>query len=654
MASTNIAVSTDFPVRHYWLMSNGRRLMEEESVHVPYVTQPPLTKCIVVGVEGTSFSFRISKDAYPDGVHVYIRGAERGSWTWWLKAKPDYPYIYRSEEPKVTQYIPPYWEFDVGEWVFGRTNAVRAVVLGRDEFGEYDGKGTQTLYQVESIPPEWQGASQDAFLVERLNSISIRDDPSSSSPAPPIAAGLYPPLIEAPSVVSPVAGPTAPTAPTALQQATQHPQTGTSFDPLAAARLATGSRGVGITPPGSSGRGMKRACEGAWNSASTSLTSFRADKQRDCSPQEPRPYATPAAASTVRAGKQPERSARRPRQEVAPPILSHIRAGQHGHHSPQEPRQGQSRSRRQQSPHPGRVQGQVIKDQPETSLGPEQPGKSCDVGPAPIARQGLVRIPPRSAPTVSDDSDDDVPLDQLVRTSRRGTFARTYAHRVSPLPRRSGRLQSGKFSSTLSATPDAPSPAPDGRSVTPKKVDLTPRPYISNKADIDLLKSFWHLPRPVSGYYITAGPDVRADEQLDESDWLDESEDEDGQQWLTRKDMPEWMRLIVGPKAQEPDGQEIPDEPWRVRAMPEDAPLPVNSMRGKGKRRGKQVGSKLPELRKVGLTGVERSDLRFVDAAMQERWDRLLGRMEFEKSQAKTERIKQQKEKGARSLPCRR
>ncbi|CDR98713.1 uncharacterized protein SPSC_05954 [Sporisorium scitamineum] len=601
MSSTAITESTDIPVRHYYLTQNGRKLTEQEEVHIPYESKAPLTNCIVVGVEGTSFQLRVSKDAYPDGVNIYIKGLERGSWKYWLEAKADYPYVYRNDPPLLRYPIPEYWEFDVDEWVFGQIDLVWAVVLGRDEFGEYNGKGTQMVYHLESIPPQWQGASQDAFLVERLNSISIRDNRASSSVATSVAIpGSAPPIAApiAPPVTPPVLGPSSPAA---SRQATGLAQVSVSFDPLSVARLAIGSRGIASTPPASSGHGIKRGPNGALRSTSLSLTPTRVGKQRHISPREHRQQ----------------------------PI--------------QEDRQAQSRDHGQQPPPRERTEGPV-------ALGREQPGKSPDTGPAPNIRRGIVNIPSRPVPVVSDDSDDDTPLDQLTRgnRSRDATFAVTYAHLISPLPRRSGRIQALQLRSTASATPE--------------KYDLTPSPYVSDKVEIELFKSFWNLPNHLLGYTITEARDVVASERLEniqESEREDESEDDEGQKWFKREEMAEWAQLIAG-QLEDGGGDEDEDKcskikRWRLNPMPEeDPPLPDNYVRkNKTKRKGRKADSKKAELRMEELTGVERSEIGFQDPIMQECWNRYLGWIDIRKSQPKPDRVAEERERGARSLPSR-
>ncbi|SJX62314.1 uncharacterized protein SRS1_13160 [Sporisorium reilianum f. sp. reilianum] len=673
--------STNIPTRQYWLTSNGRRLVQEEQVYIPYETQAPLVRCVVVGVEGTRFQFRIDKDAYPDGVNVYIRGRDKGSWKYWLEAKPDYPYAFRNVPPIVRYEIPSYWEFEVDEWVFGKIDHLRAVVLGRDEFGESDGRGVQTIYDLEAIPPHWQAASQDAFLVERLNSISIREVPSFSVAAPvadpriaaPTLPLIAPPL--APPPASPIAArrdpqPTAsPSSPAVPQRATEQAPTGTSFDPLVAARLAIRSRDTSDTLLTSSGRGVKRGIHGARHSTPLAPTSNRAGQHRDNSPQQQRQLSPNTAVTSFRAGKQRDDSPQEPQQStIRPPAVSAVQAGKQRQSSPQERtqrplqehRQGQPRNRVQQpAPREG-VQGSIVKDQDQNSSRLERQGKSRAAGPMSVSSNNIVKVSPRPATAlpapvvdraiiVSDDSDDDTPLDKLPRRAhRRADTAYVDPHEfgTSPQPRRSGRIQALMLRSTTSATPE--------------KFDLTPRPYVANKADIALLKSFWHLPASLLGYTITVALAIAANshrETTEESELEEESENIDGQMWFTRRDLPEWAQLLAD-KTDAEAWNEVVDERCRPKAVKEVAPLPANYVRiprPKKSKRGatRRTDPKKEQLRVVEVTGVERSKIGFKDRVMQERWDRFLGWIDIQKSQDKPERVKQQKHKGARSLPRR-
>lgn len=301
-----------------------------------------------------------------------------------------------------------------------------------------------------------------------------------------------------------------------------------------------------------------------------------------------------------------------------------------------EQRDEQPREPRLDPPALAPTSAQAGKQRQRSSRGDRQqlvqrPGKSRAADSPPIARR-MAKNRPRSAPVDWDDSDDDTPLDQLGWGRRSDvSFASTYDQ-----PRRSERLLISTLRNTASATPEK-------ADELEKTYDLTPHRYVTNGDHAALLQSTWHL--PLTGYDVSVAP-PETDEEQPGQEWVDtdgsedESED-DAAERFTREDLPEWSQLIVGSI----EGK------LRRKQMEEDPPLQSNYVRRlKRKTTTKRV---MGELRRVALTGVERSDVGFAEAAMHERWVRYVGWIDYQASLAKPERIEQQKQKGACSLPSR-
>lgn len=157
----------------FWLAlsRNGQRLREELNTDLENLSIP-LSKCVVSEVEGESIDLIVSKDAYPNGAHIYIRGKARYSTSHHLEAIRDDVYNFCRDDPVIKLHVKPFWKFHLDDWVFGQTEVIWILVVALTETGAYDGRGRSKGFLVRAQPRSWQIASADAELNSLLHNIT--------------------------------------------------------------------------------------------------------------------------------------------------------------------------------------------------------------------------------------------------------------------------------------------------------------------------------------------------------------------------------------------------------------------------------------------------------------------------------------------------
>lgn len=307
----------------FWLSlaHSGQRIREELNEELPD-TSIPLSKCVVGGFEGDAFDLLVSKDAYPNGVHIYTRKRAKRT-DRFLEGIRDDVWNFYKDDPSLAGRLDPCWKFHLEEWEFGKTDLVWILVVGLTDTGAYDGRGDTKGFLIRSQPLSWQVANTDAYLHEVLASLKV----DSSEDRQDANAAIEP---EAPPEESMSTGPVVPRLPvTALTSATssssaafQAPVTlqqpfnvannvASDFDPLAAARLALVPRRPAASPRPASGprsitsptpragastavlpRGVKRNQVGGHrlSPAVGSIAGVGEGRTRPPSPQQPRGY----------------------------------------------------------------------------------------------------------------------------------------------------------------------------------------------------------------------------------------------------------------------------------------------------------------------------------------------------------------------------
>ncbi|KAJ9476312.1 hypothetical protein PHBOTO_006384 [Pseudozyma hubeiensis] len=206
-------MSQQVPKRPYWLVCNGERLKQQLPQFFDY--RIPIDRCVVSGIKGEPFSLRISKDKYPDGALVCVRGERPDSWDLVFDAVADLAYIYRDLDRSAGDRASPFWEFRGDNWIFGQISVVWILVMRRTEMGAHV-DAVSTHYNIQSLPRAWLAAYADGLLIERLNSLRINENQDTESAATSTAASFRvpsPPTTLPNSASLPAAPPPAPELP---------------------------------------------------------------------------------------------------------------------------------------------------------------------------------------------------------------------------------------------------------------------------------------------------------------------------------------------------------------------------------------------------------------------------------------------------------
>ncbi|KAF6767245.1 hypothetical protein PSEUBRA_003470 [Kalmanozyma brasiliensis GHG001] len=228
----------------FWLSltHSGQRIREELNEELPD-TSIPLSKCVIGGFEGDAFNLIVSKDAYPNGVHIYTRKKANRT-DRFLEGIRDDVWNFYKDDPTLAGRLDPCWRFHLQEWEFGKTDLVWILVVGLTDTGAYDGRGHTKGFLVRSQPRNWQVANSDAYLHEVLASLKIDSTDERQDSGLDVEPASAPRQSSVPGQDVPSLSVTAPSVSTAPSPITSAPpgitqsSATTSFDPLAAARRA--------------------------------------------------------------------------------------------------------------------------------------------------------------------------------------------------------------------------------------------------------------------------------------------------------------------------------------------------------------------------------------------------------------------------------
>ncbi|GAC94956.1 hypothetical protein PHSY_002529 [Pseudozyma hubeiensis SY62] len=697
-------MSQQVPERPYWLVCNGERLKQQLPQFFDY--RIPIDRCVVSGIQGEPFSLKISKDKYPDGALVCVRGERPDSWDLVFDAVADLAYIYRHLDRPAGDRASSSWEFRGDDWIFGQISVVWILVMRRTEMGAHvDAVATQ--YNIQSLPRAWLAASADRLLIERLNSLCLdvggdqptepaatrtptaspRPSPSTtlsgraSLQSPPPLAPEIPLSNAAPSNAAPsnaVPSNAAPLPPRSLADSTAaegsalgQSAVATPFDPLAFARLAPGlrprtaritssmersitspspSRQVGRPSPGPSPGPSHRAAQPL-----TSGTGIRSpvagSQQVNLRTSSASPARRPVVLdrASIRGIKRGQDGGRRTKLEASTVSEAGQRngatpdAGRHRQHAHAQMFPSRANASAPRR-RPGSVQGSTLVT--AISVDGDESDERDDVGESDKADDvdtaDDADAAAGAASTAVVDLADSVVNDADDADSDDSDDDTPLNQLVVRPASRTGVIDVAEFTPRRSQRLSA------RRALIPHQPDWEA---------IDLLKSIWHLPR--QQYRITvANPEKmsqmmeeidRKDEERREqeaSEWEDVEEDEEKERedsdLLPLEEIPEGIRMIIGEDAVNEYRRLPPFDDSYERIPATDSGW---QMRPKAIKVSKKHKCWNPD---------DYSVIGFRDAELQERWRRYHYWKQMDERSKKEEKDRKAIERGARSLPRRR
>ncbi|KAJ1020660.1 hypothetical protein NDA16_004053 [Ustilago loliicola] len=164
-----------------WMASPDMERYDERLISKVDDDELPVFTVGIGGFVGAPFYLRAGKQGFPDGVTV-VTQSEKGRQTETrFDAEPDlvfkHRHLYNNIRPR-----DPFWTFEREDWSFGSIKVLILQVLPRTIDRGFDGKGFIVVVELACIKPElMQALSADRRLLERLNSLSLTEAPSTPS-----------------------------------------------------------------------------------------------------------------------------------------------------------------------------------------------------------------------------------------------------------------------------------------------------------------------------------------------------------------------------------------------------------------------------------------------------------------------------------------